>query len=169
VPVRVTIKHKTSVTSLERITDRNISYHDIGKNPDFDGDSVTFDALLAFGDGSKSRLLPGVGTLNQPHTSLMLLPMSLHVSEPDCVKGYVVESFDLRFTFLPCTLGTTAGSKYPGSSHSGYAYINPETQKVEDLVVDDSVYVEHYGIPVESDQPDYIKVGCFFANCVFKL
>lgn len=164
VPVRVTMKGEASVTSIERLTERGLSYHDVGKNPGFDGGSVTFDALLNFGDGSKPAFLPGVGMTDKPHACLMLLPLSIDPRNSESVKGYFCESFDLRFNFLPCVLGTTAGDKYPGSFHSGYAYVNTETQQVEDLVVDDSVDESAYGIPVESDRPDCIKVGCKFAN-----
>ena len=129
----------------------------------FGEDSVTFDALLCFGDGSKFAMVPGVGMPKGEYAFLNLLPMSQSWSDPDSIKGYVNEHFDIKHIYLPCPLGTVAGEKICNMS-SGYAYVDAATQQVIDITIDNSVKEADYGIPVKSDHPDYIKVPCRFAN-----
>mgnify|MGYP001201972365 CR=1 FL=1 len=163
VPVRVTMAGDANIVEIERITDRTVAYADTGKNPMFGEDSVTFDALLCFGDGSKFAMVPGVGMPKGEYAFLNLLPMSQSWSDPDSIKGYVNEHFDIKHIYLPCPLGTVAGEKICNMS-SGYAYVDAATQQVIDITIDNSVKEADYGIPVKSDHPDYIKVPCRFAN-----
>lgn len=163
VPVRVTLAGDAKIVELERITDREVTYAETGKNAIFGDDSVTFDGLLSFGDGSKLAMIPGVGMAECEYAFLTLIPMSQSWSEPDSVKGYVNEDFDIKFNYLPCPLGTLAGDKICKMS-SGYAYVDASTQTVVDITIDNSVRESDYGIPVKSDRPDCIKVPCRFAN-----
>lgn len=163
VPVRVTLAGDSKIVDIERITDRDVTYADTGKNAMFGDDSVTFDGLLSFGDGSKFAMVPGVGMAKCEYAFLILIPMSQNWRDPDSVKGYVNENFDIKFNYLPCPLGTLAGGKICNMS-SGYAYVDVSTQTVIDITIDNSVRESDYGIPVKSDRPDCIKVPCRFAN-----
>jgi hypothetical protein len=163
VPVRVTLAGDSKIVDIERITDRDVNYADTGKNAMFGDDSVTFDGLLSFGDGSKLAMVPGVGMAECEYAFLTLIPMSQNWSEPDSINGYVNEDFDIKFNYLPFPLGTLAGGKICNMS-SGYAYVDVSTQTVIDITIDNSVRESDYGIPVKSDRPDCIKVPCRFAN-----
>lgn len=163
VPVRVSMAGDAKLVGLERITDRKVTYPETGKNPMFGDDSVTFDALLSFGDGTKFAMVPGVGVAKEEYAFLTLITMKQDWSVPESVKGFVNEDFDIKFPYLPCPLGTLAGGKICNMS-SGYAYVDVATQTVADITIDNSVSEKSYGIPVKSDRPEFIKVPCRFAN-----